>query len=55
MTLLDPNQTLPEGELIPDAEWLGTINGLIRSSLTVERVESLINQAFDQSPYLNKN
>jgi hypothetical protein len=42
------------GEQIP-AVWSGVINGLLSSSTanTAARVLNLIEQAFDQSPYLS--
>ncbi|MFY0627359.1 MAG: DUF4136 domain-containing protein [Reichenbachiella sp.] len=54
MTLIETNTNLPAEEL-PDAVWTGAINGILRSSLAAERVVNLIDQAFDQSPYLNVN
>ena len=39
--------------VLPDAVWVGAINGILRSSLAEERVVGLIGQAFDQSPYLS--
>ena len=41
----------------PEVHWGGVINGLLSSSTanTVARVERLIEQAFEQSPYLSTN
>ncbi len=54
MTLIKVDNNLADGEF-PDAVWTGAINGLLRNSITLERIEYLIDQAFDQSPYLNLN
>jgi hypothetical protein len=54
MTLIKVDNNLGDGEF-PDAVWTGAINGLLRSSITLQRIESLIDQAYDQSPYLNLN
>jgi len=53
ITMLDHNKTPAEPMEIP-AVWTGVINGLLQGSDAniVARLEGLIGQAFDQSPYL---
>ena len=54
VTMIDPNAIA--GEVIP-GHWGGIINGLLSSSnaTTAARVTDLIDQMFDQSPYLAGN
>ena len=53
ITMLDPNSSSVEDQEIP-ATWVGAVNGfLIGSDASIlARIEDLIDQAFDQSPYL---
>jgi hypothetical protein len=53
ITMLDPDQ-LPAQEMEIPAIWAGAINGLLQGSdaSIINRLEGLIAQAFEQSPYL---
>lgn len=44
----------PDGTLMPAIVWTVAMNGLLSSSTasTTSRIQTVINQAFDQSPYL---
>ena len=53
MTLLDPDELNGNGNPIP--QWTGVLNGLLESKYNASRVNPLIDQAFDQSPYLRTN
>lgn len=51
--MLDPDKT-PAQEMEIPAIWAGVINGLLqgRDQSIILRVSDLVEQAFDQSPYL---
>jgi Domain of unknown function (DUF4136) len=51
ITIADPNEETPTGR--NETKWLSAINGLYTGAYDVNRVTTYIDQAFDQSPYLN--
>ena len=53
MTLLDPAEVNGNGN--PISQWTGAINGLLNEKYNASRVNPLIDQAFEQSPYLKTN
>jgi len=53
MNIVDPTQTGTNGNLIQ--QWTGALNGVMNDVYSDTRISQLINQAFDQSPYLKTN
>jgi hypothetical protein len=53
MSLVDPNELNGNGN--PIHQWTGILNGILNSKFDGPRVTKLIDQAFDQSPYLKTN
>jgi hypothetical protein len=53
MTMSDPNEVSGNGN--PIQQWSGVLNGILNEKFDNARVTNLINQAFDQSPYLKTN
>ena len=53
MTLNDPDMGAADGN--PILQWTGAINGILNYAYDVNRVNALIDKAFDQSPYLKTN
>ena len=53
MNLIDPTQTGTNGN--PVKQWTGALNGVLNEVYNDSRMTKLINQAFDQSPYLKTN
>ncbi len=53
MNIEDPTQTGTNGNLIK--QWTGALNGVMNDVYNDARISKLINQAFDQSPYLKTN
>jgi hypothetical protein len=51
MNIEDPTQTGTNGNLIP--QWTGVLNGVMNDVYNDARISRLIDQVFDQSPYLN--
>lgn len=50
MNLMDPTVTGTNGN--PIQQWTGVLNGILNYSYNESRMNKLINQAFEQSPYL---
>ena len=50
MTMMDPTDVGGNGN--PIHEWTGILNGLLYDRFDANRVKTLIDKAFDQSPYL---
>tara|TARA_R110002050_G_scaffold204327_1_gene339572 strand:+ start:60812 stop:61444 length:633 start_codon:yes stop_codon:yes gene_type:complete len=44
----------PGNDKKPEVLWAGAINGILTGGTPVSRIEFSVNQAFTQSPYLNK-
>jgi hypothetical protein len=57
LTLLDPDRADPEDQDNAPILWVAGLNGLLTSSAAGQtaRITNLIDQAFDQSPYLSAN
>jgi hypothetical protein len=57
ITMLDPTREGTPGEDLAPVLWVGAINGLLEGSDAGQaaRITNLIDQAFDQSPYLSAN
>jgi len=53
MSLIDP--TLESANGNPIVQWTGAINGILTSSYNASRVNTAVDQAFNQSPYLTIN
>jgi hypothetical protein len=53
MTLIDP--TIEGSNGIPVRQWSGALNGILTGSYNATRINSLIDKAFDVSPYLETN
>jgi hypothetical protein len=53
MTLIDPEDIGANGN--PIVEWTGALNGILTDKYNPARVNPLIDQAFNQSPYLKTN
>jgi predicted small lipoprotein YifL len=53
MNMIDPEVVGANGN--PVVQWTGAINGLLTWSYDANRVNSAIDRAFDQSPYLKTN
>jgi hypothetical protein len=53
MTMIDPNELNGSGN--PIHQWTGAVNGILNDKFDGSRVTKLIDQAFDQSPYLKTN
>jgi hypothetical protein len=53
MTMRDPNEIGGNGK--PIEQWTGVINGVLNDKFNASRVNSLIDQAFEQSSYLQTN
>jgi hypothetical protein len=53
MSIMDPTLTGTNGNAIQ--QWTGALNGILNDSFNESRMSRLINQAFDQSPYLQTN
>lgn len=51
MLLIDPDKSSALGDPIP--QWTGAINGLLTTTYSSSRVNTAIDKAFYQSPYLN--
>jgi Domain of unknown function (DUF4136) len=51
ITIADPNEETPTGQT--ETKWLCAINGLYSGAYDIDRVTTYIDQAFEQSPYLN--
>jgi Domain of unknown function (DUF4136) len=51
ITIVDPNEETPTGR--SETKWLSAINGLYSGSYDINRVTTYIDQAFEQSSYLN--
>lgn len=51
ITMADPNEESPTG--MTETKWLSAINGLYTGAYDVNRATTYIDQAFQQSPYLN--
>jgi Domain of unknown function (DUF4136) len=51
IVIADPNEETPTGRT--ETKWLAAINGLYSGAYDVNRINTYINQAFAQSPYLN--
>ncbi len=57
MTLIDPTDTDPDQQVF-NVQWDGTLSGVLSRSngpIDTNRIDRGIQQAFDQSPYLNTN
>ena len=57
MTLIDPEDTDPEQEIF-NVQWDGTLTGVLSTRegpINTDRIDRGIQQAFDQSAYLNTN
>ena len=57
ITMLDPDRPDPEDDDNAPVLWVAGINGLLEGSAAglTARITNLIDQAFDQSPYLSAN
>jgi hypothetical protein len=53
MTMSDPDELNGNGN--PIQQWTGVLNGILNDKFDNTRVTNLINQAFEQSPYLKTN
>jgi hypothetical protein len=53
LTLKDPDEVNGTGTLIN--QWTGAINGILDSKYNAQRVLPLVDQMFEQSPYLKTN
>ena len=53
MTMMDPLDVGGNGN--PIQEWTGLINGVLTDKFDPNRINPLIDQAFEQSPYLDIN
>jgi hypothetical protein len=51
ITIADPNEETPTGKT--ETKWLCAVNGLYSGAYDIDRVTTYIDQAFEQSPYLN--
>lgn len=57
MTLIDPQDTDPDQQIF-NVQWDGTLSGVLSTSngpINTDRIDRGIQQAFDQSTYLNTN
>jgi hypothetical protein len=53
MMLIDPNVEAADGNGI--SQWVGAVSGMLSYSYSAQRAQRLIDQAFNQSPYLKTN
>jgi hypothetical protein len=53
MTLIDKNEVGANGN--PIVQWTGALNGILTYTYDVTRMNTAIDKAFDQSPYLKTN
>ncbi len=57
MTMIDPGDTVPDQEIF-NVQWDATLSGVLSSAnnpIDTNRIDRGIQQAFDQSPYLDTN
>ena len=55
ITMLDPTRPGPLDERLAPVLWVAGMNGLLSGTNQEARIITLIDQAFDQSPYLSAN
>ena len=53
LNLKDPTITSTNGNLVN--QWTGALNGVLNETFNTNRMTKLIDQAFEQSPYLKTN
>lgn len=56
MEMTNPNDyRVVDGDTVTPMYWAGGVNGVLTSGSNTSRVTDGIDQAFEQSPYLNHN